>query len=137
MAFWRDRMKFLLIGLSGLQYESTIHSSLPSPRTESTVLRFLQSRKCVLDVRSASGSIRFTRGNRWLGRLSWLLLLPEKWAFQTITLSVTEENELTTVHIAYDVWLFLTLIVPPNQLEREVSALRAALATQTLASEKD
>ena len=132
MALWRNGMRFLFVGLSGLKYETTIRCGLPRSHVEAVVLEFFQSRKVVLDTASSvPGVLRFPRGSRWLGRLSWLLFLSEKWAFQTITATVTEkEKQVAEIQLIYDVWLFLTLIVPPNQLEKEATALRAKLEAE-------
>ena len=127
MALWRDGVKFLATGSSGLQYEATLHCALPKGQAQMAVLEFLQSRRCALQSKEEAPAMLLTRGSRLLGRFSWLFPLPETWTFQTIKVTVIEGTESTIVRLVYDAWIFFALIVPPNQLEREAAALRVRL----------
>lgn len=133
MALWRDGKWVLFVGPSGLQYRPTVSSSLPLAETKAEVRRFFEERHAVIDTTSTDATLVFTRGRRWIGRLSWLLLLPEKWSFHKIAISFGVHSEAVILTVDYDAWLFFTVIVAPNQFEREVGELRAALAAPMVA----
>lgn len=125
MALWRDGMRLLAVGPSGLQYATSVRCELPQEQATSAVTAFFLARKGVQQVQDASQTLRFTRGSLLLARLSWLLPLPEKWAFQTIHVCIREDAGVTAIDLTYDAKMYFTLIVPPNQFENEASALRA------------
>jgi hypothetical protein len=128
MALWRDGKWVLVVGPSGLQYRPTVSSSFALAETKAIVRRFFEERRAVIDAASTDAILVFTRGRRWIGRLSWLLFLPEKWVFHKIAISFEVHGEAVILAVDYDAWFFFTVIVPPNQFEREIGELRAALA---------
>lgn len=72
--------------------------------------------------------LSFIRGRKWIGWLSWLLPLSEKWPFQTISISFIAQTDSVLINVEYNVWLFLTIIFSPNLLEKEARALSIFLA---------
>lgn len=133
MALWIDGKKLLFIGASGLQYRPAIECTLPLVIVEPLVRKFFETRNARVDKNLLPSQLSFTRGSRWIGRLSWLLVLPETWPFQRISVSFYEQGESSTVNIDYDVWMFFLVIIAPNQLEKEIFQLRAQLAAADVA----
>ena len=128
MALWTDGRKVMAVGRSGLQYRPTVISSLPLVSAMATVHRFFQQRGATVDPAASSGTMKFIRGRRWVGRLTWLLpWFSEKWPLQSITASFREQQQSVFVSVEYDVMCFFALITKPNYLEREVAELRSEL----------
>jgi hypothetical protein len=126
MALWTDGRKLMAVGRSGLQYRPTVISSLPLASAMATVHRFFEQRGATVDPVSSSRTIRFVRGRRWVGRLTWLLpWWSEKWPLQRITATFREQQQSVVVSVEYDVMCFFALITKPNYLEREVAELRS------------
>jgi hypothetical protein len=134
MALWTDGRKVLLTGRSGLQYRPTLVSSLPLAATMTTVRRFFEQRGAVADASVGIAMIRFTRGRRWIARMTWLLpWFSEKWPFQSITASFKEQTQSVVVSVEYDVVCFFALITKSNYLEREIVELRSQLSPSAIA----
>lgn len=118
----------MFIGFSGLQYNPTAICSATLAETRAMVQEFYVGRGATAIGAEEAPELSFVRGRKWIGWLSWILPLSEKWPFQTISVSFIAQTEGILVNAEYNVWLFLTIVFPPNLLEKEAQALRSVLA---------
>ncbi len=118
----------MFIGFSGLQFSPTAMCSATLTETRTMVQEFYVQRGATAISTEEAPELSFVRGRKWIGWLSWILPLSEKWPFQTISVSFSAQTEGILVNAEYNVWLFLTIVFPPNSLEKEAQALRSVLA---------
>lgn len=118
----------MIVGFSGLQYSPMAICAANLTETRSVVREFYAQRGATPIGAEESPELSFIRGRKWIGWLSWLLPLSEKWPFQTISISFIAQTNSILVNVEYNVWLFLTIIFSPNLLEKEAQALRIVLA---------
>ena len=130
MALWKDNQKILFIGTSGLQYKPELQSTRSVEELNAIVRKFYERKRAVLVEDEGKSELLFVRGSKIIGRLSCLLFLSEKWAYQQIKVSISDREGHRVVSLSYDAWMYFTVIGPPNAFEKEVRALRTELCSK-------
>jgi hypothetical protein len=127
MAHWKENSRFLCVGRSGLQYQTTLSCSRPVEEVSGIVKQFYGERGAVLTRSPDGDALTFTRGRRWVSRFSSLLVVSERWPQQSIVVTLAQRAEVVVLDISYDVKMFFTFIIAPNALQKETRQLRTLL----------
>ena len=133
MAEWREGSRLLFVGRSGLQYKAQFTCLGPVEGVFQTAKRFLAASGAVPEHETATEA-QFIRGSHAFSWWSWLLILSERSARQTIALSCEGHPRGVLVSLAYDVDLRYTIVTVPNFVEREARRLKIALQAGDYAS---
>jgi hypothetical protein len=127
MAVWTDTSRFLAVGRSGFQYRTSFTCSRSLQAAAGIVTEFYQARRADLSGDGDGHTLTFTRGRKWMSKFSTLLVLSERWLWQTISVTLTTQSDAVVVELSYDVRLSFTFVIAPCALVKEARELRKVL----------